>query len=187
MATDGRSARVYRGRRLLMTLPITTERLELRPYRPQDVAQIHGLLYGDPEVRRLTGGVSTLAETWETIERYIDMQRRAGYSYWPVVERATGDLVGEVGLKPLDDEGPEVELGFAFAAAYWGRGYATEAGRAVLDEAFGQLGLEQVFATAREENAASRHVLGKLGFTDANPRQPGGAELLYFVVRRSYS
>ena len=170
-----------------MTLPITTERLELRPYRPQDVPQIHALLYGDPEVRALTGAVSTLVETRATIERYIDTQRRAGYSYWPVVERATGELVGEAGLKPLDDEGPEVELGFAFAAAYWGRGYATEAGRGVLDEAFGQLGLEQVFATAREENAASRHVLGKLGFADASPHRSDGAELLYFVVRRGRS
>jgi len=169
---------------LLMTLPITTARLRLRPYRSQDIGRIHDVLYGDPAVRRLTGGVSTCAETQETIERYAAAHERDGYSYWAVIQRDTGDLVGEAGLKPLDDAGPEVELGYAFAKRYWGRGYATEAGRAVLDEAFRALGFAQVFATAREENAASRHVLEKLGFSDAHRAEPRHPDLLYFVLER---
>jgi len=54
----------------------------------------------------------------------------------------------------------------------------------VLDEAFRALGFAQVFATAREENAASRHVLERLGFTDAHRAEPRHADLLYFVRER---
>jgi RimJ/RimL family protein N-acetyltransferase len=167
-----------------MRLPITTERLELRVYRPEDVETIHAMLYGDPTVRRLTGGISTLAQTIEIITHYIRSHERDGYSYWAAVERDTGALVGEVGLKPLDDVGPEIELGYAFGEKYWQRGYATEAARTVIEEAFSQLGCRRIFATAREQNTASRHVLGKLGFT-ASPRpHDGDSELQYFVLER---
>jgi predicted acetyltransferase len=55
----------------------------------------------------------------------------------------------------------------AFRQVSWNRGYATEAARAVLDEAFGALTLKRVVATVHEANTASRHVLAKLGFTAA--------------------
>jgi len=163
-------------------LPITTERLELRAYRPDDIVPIHAVLYGDPDVRRHTGGISSLAETRAMIERYIAAQERDGYAFWAVVERDTRQLVGEAGLKPVGDEGSDVELGYAFGKAYWGRGYATEAGRAVLDAAFGVLALERVVATAHEANAGSRNVLAKLGFSSAGSVVIDGTELSYFVL-----
>jgi ribosomal-protein-alanine N-acetyltransferase len=165
-----------------MLMPITTERLVLRVYEPDDVARLHEVLFGDPAVRRFTGGPSTLEETRAIVARYIEAHARDGYSYWAVVERDSGDLVGEAGLKPLDDLGPDVELGYAFAEPSWGRGYATEAARAILAEAFGPLGLPRVFATARPENAGSRHVLAKLGFKPADAPATGHEDLLYHVL-----
>ncbi len=168
-----------------MPLPITTERLRLRVYREDDVEQIHAVLYGDPAVRQLTGGVSTVDETQAIIAHYIDLHERLGYSYWAVEERGSGQIVGEAGLKPLDDVGPDVEIGYAFAEACWGRGYATEAAEAIRDEAFGPLGFERIFATAREANAGSRNVLDKLGFTPNSPPGPAHADLRYYVVDRA--
>ena len=167
-----------------MLLPLGTERLELRAYRPDDVAPIHAVLYGDPQVRRHTGGISTLAETQAIIERYIAAQERDGYAFWPVFERETGSLAGEAGLKPVGDEGPDLELGYTFGEAYWGRGYATEVGRAILDAAFDGLGLDRVVATVQEANAGSRHVLAKLGFSPAGTVVFDGTDLLYLVRRR---
>jgi len=166
-----------------MPPPITTERLELRTYRPEDVDGIQAMLYGDPDVRRHTGGAWSLSATRATIAGYIALQDRCGYSYWAVLERGTGELVGEAGLKPLElNAQADVELGYAFRKASWGQGYATEVGRAVLDEAFGALGLERVFATVDDANAGSRHVLDKLGFAAAGSVVVDGVELLLLVL-----
>ena len=158
---------------------LLTERLELRPYRLDDVDDPRGL-YGDEESMRLIGGVLDVDKTRATIERYIGFQERDGYSPLAVIERATGELVGEAGLKPLEDVGPEVEIGYAFGAPWWGRGYATEAGRAILDEAFGALGLERVVAVTSDENVGSQRVIAKLGFTPAGRREAYGCDLRYY-------
>jgi RimJ/RimL family protein N-acetyltransferase len=168
-----------------MPLPIATERLELRAYRPEDIPRIHTVLYGDADARRLTGGVSDLDETRATIERYIEFQHTPGYSFWAVLVRGTGELVGEAGLKPLDDIGPEIEIGYAFTPAVWGRGYATEAGRAIVAEAFGALGLDEIVGVTSEDNAGSRRVFAKLGFVESGRRHAYGEELLYYVLDRS--
>jgi len=163
-------------------LPLITERLELRAYRIEDVPRIHELLYGNEEARRLTGGVWTIGETQATVERHMRRQELDGFSFWLVVERATGEIVGEAGLKPFDDKGPEIELGYAFTPTAWGKGYATEAGRAALDEGFGTIGLEQIVAVTDEVNTRSQRVIEKLGFTPAGHRAAYGCDLLFYVL-----
>jgi RimJ/RimL family protein N-acetyltransferase len=165
-------------------LPIITARLILRPYHPEDLEQIHAVYYGDEAARRLTGGVSTPAQTQSTIERYIDLQQRKGYSFWPVLERETGNIVGEAGLKPFEGGGPDVELGYAFGPAYWGHGFATEAGRAIVRAAFGPLELKRLVAVTSDDNHSSQHVLHKLGFSPDGRRNVYGGDLLHFVRER---
>lgn len=165
---------------------ITTRRLALRPYKPDDVAAAHAVLYGDAEAMRLIGGAVDIDETRRRIEFYIALHEQTGTSFGVVIERATGTIVGEAGLLPFQGKGPEFELGYAFGAPYWGRGYATETGRALLAHAFETLDQDHVVAVTHPANAGSRHVLEKLGFV----QQPGrieawGAEQLYFVARRS--
>jgi RimJ/RimL family protein N-acetyltransferase len=70
-------------------------------------------------------------------------------------------LIGECGIDPRED-GPEI--GYWLGADYWGQGYATEAARALIDHAFGELGYEALQAGARVSNPASRRVLEKCGF-----------------------
>jgi ribosomal-protein-alanine N-acetyltransferase len=165
-----------------MALRIVTDRLELRPYAVDDVPVIHAVLYGDAEAMRLIGGAVDLEEARRRIEVYISHQRSAGYAFWAVVERATGALAGEAGLIPFGGEGPDVELGYAFGRAFWGRGLATEAARAVLAEAFGPLGLKRVVAVTKPANLGSQRVLAKLGFVPAGRRQVWDAEQLYYVA-----
>jgi ribosomal-protein-alanine N-acetyltransferase len=166
-------------------LPIITDRLAIRPYATDDLAELHDVLYGDPEAMALLGGARDIAGTRASIERSMLQQELGGYSFWPVFERETGLLVGEAGLFPLAPGGPDIALGYAFGRDYWGRGFATEAARSVLDEAFGPLGLEHVVAITREANVGSRHVLVKLGFRLDGCRHVWGAEQLYFTLRRA--
>jgi ribosomal-protein-alanine N-acetyltransferase len=170
-----------------MALPITTERLQLRPYESSDLERLHEVLYSDVDAMRLLGGPRDVAGTRFALERSMTQQQITGYSFWPVIERESGLLVGEAGLFPLAPDGPDVALGYAFGARWWGRGYATEAARGVIAEAFGPLGMDRLVAITREANLGSRHVLEKLGFRMEGVRHVWGAEQLFFVLERDFA
>src|SRR5918998_2767338 len=144
-----------------MSLPIVTERLVLRAYEPEDLHQLHAVLYSDSDAMALLGGARDIAGTRAALERSMHQQEIGGFSFWPVIERASGHLVGEAGLFPLNPDGPDIALSHAFGAPYWGQGYATEASLAVLAEAFGPIKLDRVVAITREVNFGSRRGGGK--------------------------
>ncbi|MEA2143084.1 MAG: hypothetical protein QOI64_1514 [Solirubrobacteraceae bacterium] len=167
-----------------MALPIFTERLVLRPYEADDLGQLHSVLYSDVDAMRLLGGPRDLAGTRFALERSMTQQDITGFSFWPVIERESGLLIGEAGLFPLSPDGPDVALGYALGSRWWARGYATEASRGVIGEAFGPLGMNRLVAITREANLGSRHVLEKLGFRMEGVRHVWGAEQLFFVLER---
>jgi RimJ/RimL family protein N-acetyltransferase len=74
----------------------------------------------------------------------------------------TNGIVGCCGIAKLDGDTPEI--GYWLGVAFWGQGYATEAARALIDHAFGELGYDTLLAGARVSNPASRRVLQKCGF-----------------------
>ena len=139
-----------------MPLPLATERLLIRAFVPADLDALFAI-YGDAEVMELAGGVTDRATTERCLVRYI---RDGAFAYYALEERATGAVIGECGLPRLGDE---VEIGWTLARSAYGRGYATEAARAVLAEALGPLGLEQVVATILPGNVASVRVAEKAG------------------------
>lgn len=141
-----------------------TERLVLRPVTADD----HAVLlahWAAPDVRRfmLDGAVLSAAEISEAIEASVRDFAAAGYGLWLIQERDRPDLVGTAGLRPLEDLG--LEIFYSLAPASWGRGYATEAARAVLEHALGPLGLPEVLAEVDEGNTASIAVIERLGMT----------------------
>ncbi len=73
-----------------------------------------------------------------------------------------GTVLGACGIAKLDGERPEI--GYWLGVPFWGRGYATEAARALIDHAFGELGYDHLLGGARVSNPASRRVLEKCGF-----------------------
>jgi RimJ/RimL family protein N-acetyltransferase len=84
---------------------------------------------------------------------------------WAADERKDGRLAGTVGLFPLAREGPEIELAYHVVPSRWGRGYATEAGVALLEAAWRETELDHVVAIADPENRASIRVMVKLRMT----------------------
>jgi [ribosomal protein S5]-alanine N-acetyltransferase len=167
-------------------MELTTERLHLRPFMLGDEAAIHAV-YADPEVMRYVGHGAhrTSAETAAALRTYGDVLERHGYSFLAVVERSSGALVGDGGLHPLAGVGPDVELGYTLARRAWGRGYATELGRALVEYAFTVLRVPRVVAQVEPANAASRHVLAKLGMSEREMRTAyGRRHLLYTVEAR---
>ena len=152
------------GTLMIVDHVLHTERLILRPVTADDHA---GLLahWAAPDVRRFLfdGAAPSAAEITEAIEASTRDFGRAGYGLWLVHEQGGTDLVGTAGLRPLEDLG--LEIFYSLAPGAWGRGYATEAARAVVEYGLGPLGLPEVLAEVDEGNTASVAVVKRLGMT----------------------
>ena len=77
--------------------------------------------------------------------------------------KGEGGLVGTIGLRDIDSEHSQAELGFWIAVECWRKGYATEAARTVVAFGFEQLGLNRIYAHYMARNPASGRVLARIG------------------------
>jgi RimJ/RimL family protein N-acetyltransferase len=145
--------------------PIVTPRLRLREFRATDESDIHAYA-SDPEVVRYASwGPNTPALTRAVLESWLGEQR-----HWPrssvtlAIELSAEErLIGAIRIEERDALHRAADFGYSVSRAYWNRGIATEASRALLDTAFGTLGLHRAWATCDTRNHASRRVLEKLG------------------------
>lgn len=179
-ACDTQYARSLEG--LAPEVPtIETPRLRLRGPRPSDVDAVLAWL-GDPIAMRYVGDgrPRSRVEAAHFLAASADAFETRGVGFWLVTlapeeltARGAEELedrpIGDVGIWPIPRSGrrgfrgPELELGYRFATLHHGRGYATEAARAVLEHARDR-GLSPSVAVTHPDNAASRRVLEKLGF-----------------------
>jgi ribosomal-protein-alanine N-acetyltransferase len=103
---------------------------------------------------------------------------------WVVRLRGPAAIIGFCGLRVRSNT-PDPELLYALAPLYWGRGFATEAGRAVLGYAFEVLGLERVSAATDAPNLASERVLQRVGMRFSHRETVEGRETVFYVITRS--
>ncbi len=145
-------------------MEIATERLTLRPFTDGDVAALVAL-HSDPDVMRYLGRP---VETTEHV-RDVVLPRFRGYrspfGYAAAEERATGAFLGWFLFRPPLGDPPagEIELGYRLHRAAWGRGFATEGSRALVDRGFAEWGVERVMAQTMTVNRGSRRVMEKVG------------------------
>ena len=145
---------------------LETPRLILRDHEPRDL-EPYCAMESDAEYR----GPQPVHPR-ETLERSFQetwLQPKA-LGMWATECRVSGEYIGRCGVYPYRTEAGvivprELTLGFYLSRAEWGRGYATEAGRALIEYAFGSLGVLRIHAGVHRENARSRRVIEKLGFT----------------------
>lgn len=121
--------------------------------------------FADERVTATLGGPRSPGESAARLADDLEYWDRHGYGFWIWRERVGGAFVGRAGLRHLEiGGGPEIELGYAVAAEHWGRGYATEASIAIVERAFGALGLDDLVCFTQPTNVASRRVMEKAGF-----------------------
>ena len=169
----------------MISLPLQSERLRIRLFEPdRDAALLHEL-WGDPEAMQfIPGGArASIEETRSRIATLPEGVVQDGWGFWALAERESDELVGAVGLFPLAWEGPEIELAYHIVPSAWGRGYATEAGGALLSAAWG-VGLDHVVAIAMPGNGASRRVMEKLGMEYEGPAQYRDFEVVRYSISR---
>jgi [ribosomal protein S5]-alanine N-acetyltransferase len=166
-----------------MNIPVLeTSRLILRAFEPEDVPVLHRIMNG-PDVLRYfpPGGPPSYERVERGVTRFLQHWQTRGYGLWAVVEHASGALIGRSGLAFVE-ELQAVEIDFLFGNLYWGKGYASEAGRAVLDWGLAQHVFERLIGIVHPENTASRRVLEKLGLACQERREMWGMECLIYVL-----
>lgn len=155
------AAEDYRDRVLAV---LETDRLIARPWTPEepDLAAAYDV-YGRPEVARWIGAPTDPAEIKVRIERWSTPTTDPTYGVWAVEERTEpGRPIGSVLLRPLPPDEEDVEVAWHLHPRVWGRGYATEIGRAAARRAF-ETGIDEVFAIVRPGNDRSSAVARRLG------------------------
>jgi RimJ/RimL family protein N-acetyltransferase len=134
--------------------PGPTQRLTFRWWREDD-APLAQALWGDAQVTARIGRVDPRVR----LSAEVKLARDHRVQYWPIF--AGEAFVGCCGLRPYRTI---YELGFHLCATQWGKGYATEAARAVIAHAFEMMNAPALFAGHHPENEPSRRTLLKLGF-----------------------
>lgn len=148
-----------------MNIFLTTERLTLTIPHQSDLDEVF-LLQSDPEVMKYIGdGVRAKAEVELFHDKAIAHYDRHHFSFCSVRETHSNNFIGQAGLIYLgyDETQPQIEVGYRLHPKYWGRGYATELTKALIDWAFNHLPIETLIAVTHLHNEASQSVLLKSG------------------------
>jgi RimJ/RimL family protein N-acetyltransferase len=144
-------------------------------------------MWSDPDVvRHITKTPSTRTQTWSRMLNYAGLWSVLGYGYWAIEERATHGFVGDVGLadfhrvmEPSIEGTPEA--GWVLSKEHWGKGYATEAVRAMLAWADASLTNDRTVSLVAPENAASIRVAQHARFVEMGNATLNGESTMLFV------
>lgn len=149
---------------------LATTRLILRPPVAEDLPWLLEQMNTEAVMRHLAG-VRTPDEVAESLAADIDAFHKGGHQRWTVWLADGATRVGRVGLfhvrslaAPAVLQGQR-EIGWTFAESHWGKGYASEAARAVIAYAFDSLALPVLWSQTSDSNAASTWMMQRLGFT----------------------
>lgn len=148
---------------------ITTARLDLRPPETGDLPWILDHM-NTPAVMRNLGGVRNPEKVANGLDADIAAFIGGGHRRWTVWLRGENRRIGRCGLfRVMTEAAPEAlrgqhEIGWTLAEAFWGKGYASEAARAVIEFGFASLGHPVIFAQTSDSNRASTRLMERLGF-----------------------
>ncbi len=142
---------------------LETDRLILRPLDKKDVDAIYSMR-SDADIMRFIREPQNRRESTDWVELVSSRWADERIGFCAMLEKPSGVFVGWCGIWRLKETG-ELEIGYAVAKEFWGKGLAAEAALAFLGYAFDNLDTEKIVAVARPENAASRRVMEKLGMS----------------------
>jgi RimJ/RimL family protein N-acetyltransferase len=166
---------------------VTTARLLLRQWRDEDVEPLHEI-YEQPDFLE-TMPPKTLDETREQLDRFRRAWDEDGYCQWAACDRATGVLIGRIGMLchhdwPLSVR-PVPEVGWVLHHDRWGRGLATEGGQAGVDAWREHLPDEpRLYSFTLPTNRRSRAVMERLGFAHRGEARWHGYDTVWYALDR---
>ncbi|MFZ0598794.1 MAG: GNAT family N-acetyltransferase [Flavobacterium sp.] len=171
-----------------MKEPIETERLLLRELLISDAEGMFEL-DSNPKVHLFLGNkpVKDIEESLDHIKNIQQQYKNVGIGRWAVILKETNEFLGWSGIKLIKNEINRhkdfYELGYRFIEKHWGKGYATEAGKAFVDYAFNVMKVEALYAYADAGNENSRKILEKLGLHYVNSFQYEGELEVWYELK----
>jgi RimJ/RimL family protein N-acetyltransferase len=148
--------------------PLETERLVIRNWQERDRDLFHEI-NSDDTVMEFFAFRRTRQESDAFMDRLRDGIASRGYGFTALALRDTGEAIGFAGLADTDEAAAfkplAVEIGWRLAPRHWGKGYVTEAGRALLAFGFETLALPEIVSFAVHDNRRSTAVMERLGMT----------------------
>jgi RimJ/RimL family protein N-acetyltransferase len=164
---------------------LETQRLHLRGHRLDDLGDC-AAMWGDANVTRYVGGTPVSAEdVWSKLLRYVGHWSLMGFGYWVIEEKASGRFAGEIGfahfkrhMMPSLEGMPEI--GWALPTWAHGRGFATEAARAVVAWGDAHFGPRPTACMIHPDNVPSIRVAEKCGYRQTEQTTYKGDPVLLF-------
>ncbi|EAI6210062.1 glutamine-hydrolyzing GMP synthase [Campylobacter upsaliensis] len=180
---------------------LETPRTYLRPYRLDDLEDLHKIL--DEKTMYAWGHAFSKQECKDWIEQQLQRYQKYGFGLWAVVDKASGEIIGNAGLNyenitlvsdetkvdEVDSSGESqceiLELGYIINHRFWGQGLGLEVARACAKYAFSKLGVKELYCLIKEDNAPSLKLAKKLGMrvVGKNIKHYKGQELAHFVLK----
>ncbi len=163
---------------------IETGRLRLRPFTLDDVDDLHRL-WTEPGVRQYLWDDQVIPR--ERVESIVESSLASfeahGFGLWAVQPEAEQLLIGFCGFW-FFHEPPKLELLYGIAPAYWNRGLATEAAKAMIKYGFETLSFERIEASTNAPNQASSRVMEKAGMSFWKREPTNGLDTIYYAISR---
>lgn len=143
---------------------IETKRLILREWEDKDI-ELFARINQDPQVLEFLPGPLSKEESSSWVNKINESCKENEFGLWAATLK-TGELIGYIGLNIPSFKAsftPCVEIGWRLGSAFWGKGYATEGARAVLEYGFTQLKLKEIVAFTVPANIRSIRIMEKIG------------------------
>jgi GrpB-like predicted nucleotidyltransferase (UPF0157 family)/GNAT superfamily N-acetyltransferase len=173
-----------------MSIFLETERLILKTPELSDLDNLV-VLRSDPDVMKYTGDdVQEKEEVKEALDFFISYYDKHGMGFFSVFEKETGSFIGQAGLFHLlfDDTQPEIEIAYRLHKKFWGKGYATELAKAIIQWGFQHLSKDKLIASSYPENVFSQKVLTKAGLDFRGKiKLDDGTELFRYEIYKNDS
>lgn len=149
------------------TNTIETERLTLRRFEYTDNQSMRNNWISDEKIQSMYSEpvYSTEEEVRELLDKYIGSYERDDYYRWAVIEKASGECIGQIAYFLVDSKNHFAEIEYCIGSAFQRKGYATEAAKAVIAYGFDKINLHKVQICTKTINAPSKRVIEKCGLT----------------------
>ncbi len=175
-----------------MTIIIKTDHLILRTWTENDIDAM-AAIDQDPKVCEFLPGIGNREATAAGVRKIMQHYEKHGFCLYAVELKSTHEMIGWTGLSIPSFHAhftPAVEIGWRLASNHWGRGYATEGAKAVINYGFNQLGLIEIVSFTVPKNSRSIRVMEKIGMQRdlngdfAHPKLPLKHKLSKHVLYR---
>ncbi len=162
---------------------LETTRFMIRQWTVADADALWRIM-ADPRVHQYTGD---LPWSLERATQYIQFMLEKDFRtlemfHGACVLKTSGEMIGLTGLNPYLPKQPELE--WQFGVPYWGKGYATEIGKAVIAAAFSTTDIERIYGMVNPQNKASMRVMEKIGMTCLGLREFRGEQDMFYQKAR---